>query len=87
MIKLKPCPFCGNEVHVERRPFWKRTGNWITHGDYGYYEFDIRCTNPDCGCNINLGYNISLRKNDPIYRSEEEALQNAINAWNKRIEG
>ena len=80
MSKLKSCPFCGNEVYVEKRPLWRTTDSGTTHGYYDCYEFDIRCTNPDCGCNVNLG------KNDTIYRPEEEALQNAINAWNKRTD-
>ena len=69
--ELKPCPFCGEVVELEKRPLW--------HGSHGYpgcYEFVIRCK--QCGCNINLD------KNDTIYRSEDVARDNAIEAWNKR---
>ena len=46
--------------------------------DYdGYYKYDIHCEK--CGCHINLG------RNDTIYNTDEEARQNAINAWNKRV--
>lgn len=74
---LKPCPFCGKDVYLEKRPLWK-TYNGSTHGYYDEYEFIIECTNPECRCNVRLG------ANDTIYRSEEEAKENAIRQWNWR---
>ena len=71
MNKIKSCPFCGTEVELSKNPLW--------HGGHGYYncfEFEIVC--PKCGCNVRYD------KNDTIYRTEEEAIQNVINAWNKR---
>ena len=73
MNELKPCPFCGNEVEVEKIPLWYGNG----HGYSGCYEFKIKCEN--CGCTVNQP------KNDSIYRSEEEARENAIKAWNRRM--
>lgn len=73
MTELKPCPFCGEKVNIEKIPMWF-THNGITHGYYGCYEFDIRCKNIDCACSVQLG------KNDTIYRDEEEAKFNAIRA-------
>ena len=74
-IELKPCPFCGEFVYIEKLPLWTEYGQ-ITHGYKGCYEYDIHCHK--CGCRINLG------RNDTIYNSDEEAKQNAINAWNRR---
>jgi Lar family restriction alleviation protein len=74
MSELKSCPFCGNEVEVEKIPLWHGNG----HGYSGCYEFKIKCES--CGCTVNQP------KNDSIYRSEEKARENAIEAWNKRTE-
>ena len=73
MSELKSCPFCGNEVEVEKIPLWHENG----HGYSGCYEFKIKCES--CGCTVNQP------KNDSIYRSEEKARENAIEAWNKRV--
>ena len=72
MNKLKPCPFCGNEVELEKIPLWHGS-----HGYHGCYEYEIKCSK--CGCTVDQP------KNDSIYRSEEEAKENAIKAWNKRM--
>lgn len=71
MIELKPCPFCGGEAEINKKPLWR--GN---HGYKGCYEFVAVCKK--CGCKVDH------IKNDSIYRSEEEAQENVINAWNKR---
>ena len=42
------------------------------------HKYDIHCEK--CGCQVNL------EGNDTIYRSDEEAKQNAIDAWNRRKE-
>ena len=75
MDKLKPCPFCGEVPHIEKKPLW-RTVNGIFHGYYGCFEYDISCHK--CGCKVPLG------KNDTVYRSDDEAKKNAIEAWNRR---
>lgn len=74
MEELKPCPFCGNKVEVEKIPLWYGNGR----GYYGCYEFKIRCKS--CGCTVDQP------ENDSVYRSEEEARGNAIKAWNRRAE-
>ena len=74
---LKPCPFCGKDVYLEKRPLWREYGG-STHGYSGCYEFVIKCPNPECGCSVNLG------ANNTIYCSEEEARKNAIRQWNRR---
>ncbi len=73
--ELKPCPFCGSIPLLEKKPLWSEHG----HGYYGCYEFDIHCPKVDCGCRI------LLLNNNTIYFSEEEAMENAVNTWNKRV--
>lgn len=77
MFELKPCPFCGEVPHIEKKPLWRTGMNGSTHGYYGCFEFDIHCDK--CGCRVNLG------RNDSIYNTEEEAKENAVKAWNKRM--
>lgn len=69
---LKHCPFCGTIPYLEKRPLWQSG-----HGYYGYYEFDIHCEK--CGCRIAMSHT------DTIYNTEEEAKENAIKAWNRRV--
>lgn len=69
---LNPCPFCGSEVFLEKKPLWSGS-----HGYHGCYEFEISCKK--CGCRRRLD------KNDTIYRSGEEAMKNAVDAWNQRV--
>lgn len=73
-MELKPCPFCGTIPYLEKRPLWSGS-----HGYHGCYIYDIHCEK--CGCYVNLG------RNDTIYITDEEAKQNAINAWNQRVAG
>lgn len=74
---LKPCPFCGKDVYMEKRPMWRVEGS-TTRGYTGAYEFIIQCTNPECGCNVKLG------KNSTLNATEEEAREEAIKHWNRR---
>ena len=78
MSELKPCPFCGELPHIEKRPLWQTYRDGHTRGYYGCYEYDIHCEK--CGCRVNLG------GNDTVYRSHDEAKENAIEAWNRRAE-
>lgn len=75
---VKSCPFCGNQVCVEKVPLWRTRGDGGTSGYSGCYEYDIHCD--ECGCRIRLP------GNDTVYRSDKEAKENAINAWNRRVE-
>lgn len=75
---LKPCPFCGKDVFVEKQPMWHTYDDGTTHGYRGMYKFVIECTNPECRCSVNLGGNSTYRN------TEAEALQEAIDHWNKR---
>ena len=70
---LKPCPFCGQDVTIHREPLW--------HDGHGYkdcYAFVVKCDNIDCGCRVRMP------QNDTIYRDEQTAIDNAVNAWNRR---
>ena len=70
--ELKPCPFCGSGVLLEKKPLW-----FGSRGYFGCYEFEISCKK--CGCRRRLD------RNDTIYRSEKEAIKNVIEAWNQRV--
>lgn len=73
MNKIKPCPFCGTDVELSKYSLW-----YGTRGYRNCFEFKIIC--PKCGCNV------TYDKNDIIYRTEEEAIHNVIEVWNKRKE-
>lgn len=70
-FSLKPCPFCGNGVFIEKIPLWHGT-----HGYHGNYDYVIKCNN--CGCKI------AKSSCDDIYRKEEEAIKSIVEAWNTR---
>lgn len=42
----------------------------------GCYSYSIRCDN--CGCKLDY------KRNDTVYRSDEEAIDNVVPVWNKR---
>lgn len=72
MEKLKPCPFCGGTPLLSEGPY-----HWEFVGRY-YYSATIECT---CG--------LTLEVDNPgpkVYTRDAEALNFAINAWNKRAE-
>lgn len=71
MSKIKPCPFCGTKVELSKNPLWQGS-----HGYYNCFEFKIVCSK--CGCSVKYD------GNDTVYRTEKEATQNVIKAWNKR---
>ena len=77
--RLKPCPFCGQPVYIQKNPLWTESYG-STRGYYNCYEYVIQCNNPDCRCTV------SLPRNDTIYNSDEEAINNAVAAWNRRAE-
>ena len=69
MNKIKPCPCGCKNVELKKYPLQ----------DYkGCYKFIMECPNPNCY------WVFYMPKNDTIYRSEEEAKKNVINAWNNR---
>ena len=75
-MEIKPCPFCGHEVYMDKIPLWNGS-----HGYHGCYEFKIRCKNIDCGCRFDFW------ENDTVYRDEETAIYNVIEQWNRRAYG
>lgn len=78
MNELKPCPFCGASVYIEKKPLWHTHTDGTTHGYFGCYEYEIKCCK--CGCNV------PLKGNNTIYCDEKTAKENAIKAWNRRAE-
>lgn len=77
MNELKPCPFCGNLVYLEKKPLWVQHPDGTTRGYYGCYEYDIHCD--ECGCRI------KLPGNDTVYTTDNLAKENAIKTWNRRV--
>lgn len=55
--KLKPCPFCGSKVIIEEHPEW------------GWFKYEVKCTNTDCGCALTNAY---------------YSIEAATKDWNKR---
>lgn len=76
-FKLEDCPFCGDSIILQKLPLWTEWGGH-TRGYYNKYEYVARCTNPECRCSVYLG------KNDTIYHSDEEAINEVITHWNRR---
>lgn len=69
--KLKPCPFCGREVTTSVSVICGATADRI--------RFAVCCP----VCHIQQGINIvSL----DTFSEAEKAMQNAIEAWNRRVE-
>ena len=72
--ELRPCPFCGTEVKMQKKPLW----HW-NHGYHGYhccFNFEVKC--PKCGCSV------EYIDSNTICRSEEEAIANIVKSWNER---
>ena len=75
MEVLKPCPWCGYPGSYIKEPAW--------HGSHGYvgnYFYYIQCSNKECRAVTPHG------KEDDIYKSELEAREDAIKAWNRRAD-
>ena len=70
--ELKPCPFCSELPSVTRYSYDVSAGET-------YYKYEVRCRNPMCGCRINM------IATDTQWRIEDEAVVNAVAAWNKRL--
>jgi hypothetical protein len=76
MSYLEPCPFCGEMVFMEKKPLWRTNCDGTTHGYHGCFKYDVYCR--VCGCTINLP------GNDTVYRTDEEAIKNVTEAWDRR---
>lgn len=77
-MELKPCPFCGASVCIEKIPLWRIFKDGTTHGYFGCYEYEIKCN--ICGCEV------PLPGNKTIYYDEKTAKENAIKTWNRRAD-
>lgn len=71
--KLKPCPFCGSNALLFRRPMKHQYSKYGTT-----YEYYIECDNRDCSVRprTRLENDISLRPGS--------AIASAVTKWNKR---
>ena len=72
--KLENCPWCGQAGVPHKDAAWDANG----HGYRGCYFYYIECSNQDCRARAPHG------ESDDIYRSEEEAWERVITAWNTR---
>ena len=78
---FKLCPWCGSHASLIKDKLWQEhsyNGQTITHGYVGNYEYYIRCDNDDCWAVAPNG------RIDDIYRSSEEAIRMAKEAWQRR---
>ena len=70
MDNIRKCPFCSY------KPKLRITNMESSDGIYKMY--DIYCK--VCGCTINFS------RNNTLYWSEEQCIENVINKWNDRAE-
>lgn len=70
MIELKPCPFCGREAK-------------LFVSDNGVC---VRCTRESCGCRTRYYDDVSSYIVDGWREYETTAVDDAIEAWNRRTE-
>lgn len=75
-IVLKRCPWCGNYATLKKRDMGYGDG----HGYPGNTEVYVECVNEECKATAPHG------KYDDIYHPLTEAVKNAVNAWNSRME-
>lgn len=76
-MELKPCPFCGNEVHLKAKPLWRPGG----HGYYGCYEYIIQCDNIECGCRLtNRGETLTLTQWSERFGISKTTLKERLNS-------
>ena len=71
---IKECPWCGSAGIYQFHDLDKGNGR----GYPGYYAIEIKCSNPRCEAKAPYGIF------DDIYRSTQEAINKAAEAWNKR---
>ena len=69
MSDLKPCPFCGSAAILDDRMF-SRDGVLL------YHEYQVVCSS--CGARVYYG------QTSNCYKSQPEAIKEAIEWWNRR---
>lgn len=73
MVKLRPCPFCGNErLSIEEL----RTEEMDEFGKNISYRFGVVCL----ACGASGGKFGATQE-----KLKEKVIQNAIGAWNRRV--
>lgn len=80
MEKLKPCPFCGEEVSIEQTRHGTAPNKCVEFG------FEIRCKK--CGATLSAAYGEIVMKlsaqGDIIF--DKDGREQAIAAWNTRAD-
>ena len=73
MTKLKPCPFCGNNVELK----FKMIDDPVTNYDNGYEIYCKKCK---------FGFFESMPGLPKFYPNEDiKAINKLIRKWNKRM--
>lgn len=74
MIKLKPCPFCGEKPEI-----WQSSTG---HNNYGQYtaQYTIKCYK--CGISITRESQFALRDGAVVFKAN--GYVECINVWNRR---
>lgn len=70
-VELKPCPFCGSAAILDDRSFSR-------DGVLQYHEYQVVCSS--CGARVYYG------QTSNCYKSQPEAIKEAIEWWNRRAE-
>lgn len=81
MTKLKPCPFCGNEVEIEIK-------SYSYSSDYHSHEMVIVCEE----CDFEFpkeSFKVTATWDDDNYRyvNDMSDFDSAIELWNTRVRG
>ena len=78
---LKPCPWCGSGPILREDKLWKEYSyneRTVTHRYVGSYEYYYECSNKECEAIAPHG------KYNTIYKTAEEAIKKAKEAWQSR---
>lgn len=72
-VLIDRCPWCGSSGSIVKNPLWNGS-----HGYHGCYEIFVQCVNQTCRAIAPNG------KTDTVYRTENDAVNIAIDRWNTR---
>lgn len=78
-MKLKLCPWCGEQGFLEREPLWQVNSLKGYIGYVGKYKHYVRCSNSKCGA---IAPNGEINDLDCSY---DEADHKAMVQWNIRV--